>query len=177
MQESVDDPVLRRRMRNVRHSADTASPVWPQICGTCRAGDCISSSQESKSEWFHPCLFSPLLSTTLGCFFLSPSMTCKVCLFRQLVSPLKIILFYATHNETCLSVKKHTCAFLCPASRQPIRYFSDEQLDVGLQTNIPFFRERLSYVGIAVVWAWLGTLVAFHPVASACCISGNFFGC
>lgn len=110
-------------------------------------------------------------------FFLSPSMTCKVCLFRQLVSPLKIILFYATHNETCLSVKKHTCAFLCPASRQPIRYFSDEQLDVGLQTNIPFFRERLSYVGIAVVWAWLGTLVAFHPVASACCISGNFFGC
>lgn len=77
--------------------------------------------------------------------FLSPLIPWKSCFFHQLVSPLKIILFYAPHSETRVSVKIDTGAALCPAPSQSVEGFSGQQL-VEHSQQTPFFGEQLSHL-------------------------------
>lgn len=91
-----EEPWARRR--------DAAGPLWPQRRDAGSVGDRLSERQQSLSDFIRVC-FLLSWAVPLG-FFLSPGMPWKVCPFHQLLSPLKMILFYATHTETdlCLSL-------------------------------------------------------------------------
>lgn len=130
-------------MRSDRHSTDVAGAVCPQISDVCRAGNHVSASQKSVSEGSHPCLSSPRLGGSPG-MFLSPLIPWKGCVFHQLLSPLKITLFYTSCSQIRVSAKKDPGAALCSAPGRPIGGFPGEQLVGHLPANTPFFGEQLS---------------------------------